>query len=263
MAQEAGVALSASGVARAGMGIDAADLFNDGGLAVAIGNFSGEGLALFRRTGPIYVDAAHEAGLIPASLTRLTFGLAFLDADRDGRLDLFTYNGHVNPHVAARGTPVGYRQAPQLFRSEGRRFRDVTAGAGAGLRALQLGRGCAIGDYDDDGRPDLLLAENGGRAWLLRNATGDPHHWLGLRLRGRGGNTDAFGAEIRLAAGGVTQRRWVRSGTSYLSQHDPRALFGLGSTATVDRVEIVWPSGRRTHVDRPAVDRYHVLDEPP
>jgi hypothetical protein len=260
--QEQGMALADMGVARAGMGIDAADVRNDGGLEVGIGNFSGEGLALYRGEGPTFTDTARSVGLVPASLSRLTFGLLFLDADLDGWSDLFTYNGHVDPHVDERGAPVGYREQPQLFRNQRGAFEDVTASAGPPLQAAQLGRGAAWGDFDDDGRPDLLLSESGGTAHLLRNVSSGGRHWIGFRLRGKRSNRNAFGAEVRVTAGGVTQRRWVHSGGSYLSQSDPRALFGLGAAARIDRIEVVWPSGVKSEVAGPPLDSYSDLDEP-
>lgn len=262
VAQEAGVAVAEGGNARAGMGVDGADIRNDGALAFAVGNFAGEGLGLFVRGPAVYSDECRSAGLVPASLSRLTFGLFFADVDRDGWQDLFTYNGHVDPHAGENGEAIQFRQPPQLFRNESGRFVDVTGAAGPALQVPQVGRGCAWGDFDDDGRPDILLCENAGPARLLRNVTPDAHHWLGIRLRGRGGNRDGYGAEVRLTAGGVTQRRWVRRGGSYLSQSDPRALFGLGAQAGADRLEVKWPSGRTTAVEHPPVDRYMEVPEP-
>jgi hypothetical protein len=139
---------------------------------------------------------------------------------------------------------------------------DATSDGGAAFAVPQVGRGCAAGDFDNDGRPDLLLCENGGPARLLRNTTADTHHWLGIRLRGKRSNRNAYGAEVRVTAGGVTQRRWVRSGASYLSHCDTRALFGLGSAAAVERLEIRWPSGATAEVAAPRVDAYQEISEP-
>jgi hypothetical protein len=244
------------------MGVDFADVRNDGGLAFGIGNFAGEGLALFTRDPVGYTDTGRAAGLVPASLSRLTFGLVFLDADRDGWEDLIAYNGHVDPHAGESDEAITFRQPPQCFRNQEGRFVDVTSQAGAALQEPQVGRGCATGDFDNDGRPDLLLCENAGRTRLLRNVSEEGRHWLGVRLRGRGGNRNGYGAEVRLTAGGVTQRRWVRSGSSYLSHSDARALFGLGAGTVVDQVEVRWPSGRSTIQKQPAVDRYLTITEP-
>lgn len=260
--QEAGVAVGETGQPRAGMGIDAADIRNDDGLAIAIGNFSGEGLALFDRGKVVYQDVARAAGLVPASFSRLTFGLVFADLDRDGWQDLVTCNGHVDPLVAEKGNMVTFKELPQLFRNQNGSFVDRTALAGTPFQTPRVGRGLAWGDWNNDGRPDLLLCENGGPTRLLENTSPDTHHWLGLRLRGRKGNRNAYGAEVILAAGGVTQRRWIRSGSSYLSQSDPRALFGLADTTRIERLQVRWPSGQATTHTVPTVDRYIEVEEP-
>jgi enediyne biosynthesis protein E4 len=260
--QEIGVAVDDTGKARAGMGVDAADVGNDGGLAFGIGNFSGEGLSLYTRDDTLFSDTAGPQGLVPASLQRVTFGVVFLDADGDGWQDFFTCNGHINPHVAETGEPVTYRQTPQFFHNERGRFREMTAAAGAALQEPQVGRGCAWGDFDNDGRPDLLLCENGGPTRLLRNTTPHARHWLGVRLRGRAGNQNGYGAEVRVTAGGMSQRRWIRSGSSYLSHSDTRGLFGLGKQQSVARLEVRWLSGRVTVREQVPVDTYLEIQEP-
>lgn len=262
VAQESGVAVADSGNARAGMGVDVADYGNKNSLAFAVGNFAGEGLALFDRSSGTYVDAGRPTGLVPASLVRLTFGLAFIDVDRDGWSDLFTYNGHVDPHAGEGGESFKFRQPPQLFRNQQGSFVDVTTSAGEPLQEPQVGRGCAWGDFDNDGRPDLLLCENQGVTRLLRNTTPDTNHWVGLRLRGRGKNRNAYGAEVRVTASGLTQRRWVHSGSSYLSHNDTRALFGLGAADRIERIEVRWPSGRTSDVPATGIDRYLEVVEP-
>lgn len=262
VAQEAGVAVDENGRSRAGMGVDVADVRNDGGLSFSIGNFSQEGLSLYERTDGLFMDVASGAGLTPASLHNVTFGLAFLDADRDGWQDLFTYNGHVDPHAEEAGGAVTYRQKPQFFRNERGAFTEIGAQTGETFTLPQVGRGCAWGDFDNDGRPDLLLFENAGPARLLKNATADSHQWLGVRLKGTRGNRNAYGAEVRLTAGGMTQRRWIRSGGSYLSHSDTRALFGLGAATAADRLEVRWPSGKSTVVEKPKVGEYLEVAEP-
>lgn len=262
VAQEAGVALADNGRPRAGMGVDASDTRNDGGLSFCIGNFAGEGLALFDRGSDFYMDRGGTAGLVPASLSRLTFGLVFLDADRDGWEDLFAYNGHVDPYAKDVDGNQIFRQLPQLFRNTNGTFQDVTAEAGDPLTQPQVGRGCARGDFDNDGRPDLLLCENAGPTRLLRNVSGEQGHWLGVRLVGARGNRNAYGAEVRLTAGGRTQRRWVRSGASYLSHSDSRALFGLGAATSIEKLEVRWPDGRTSQVTPEGIDRYLEVREP-
>jgi len=256
VADEAGVAVADNGRARAGMGVDAADTRNDGGLAYCIGNFAGEGLALFDRGPGAYTDRGGAVGLLNPSLRRLTFGLAFLDANLDGWEDLVTANGHVDPHARDLDGSPHHAQRLQLFANREGRFRDVTDAAGAPLQVAEVGRGLARGDFDDDGRPDLLVTPNDGPARLLRNVSPAGGGWVGFRLHGPPGNRHGYGAEVRLTAGGRAQRRWVRSGGSYLSHHDPRALFGLGG-AVPERVEVHWPGGAVTTLERPEPGRYH------
>jgi enediyne biosynthesis protein E4 len=158
------------------------------------------------------------------------------------------------------GRPI-FKQAPALFRGNRGAFSDTSRSAGNPLQDRQVGRGAAWGDWDNDGRPDLLLCENGGPTRLLRNETPDTHHWLGVRLRGTEGNRNGYGAEVRAGTGTGVQRRWVRSGSSYLSHSDSRALFGLGVGAA-EYLEVVWPSGKVTRIDRPEADRYLEVPEP-
>jgi hypothetical protein len=259
--QETGFAVGGLGRARAGMGIDAADVRNNGEPAVAVGNFANEGLALFQIENGLYSDSASQAGLMMPSMKSLTFGLTFLDADGDGRQDLFITNGHIDPFALDLMGKPDYRQTPQLFQNRGDVFEDVTATGGPPLAAPQVGRGCAWGDWDNDGRPDLLLTENGGPARLLHNVT-TAGHWLGVELRPRAGAPNPFGAEVRLTAGGVTQRRWIHSGGSYLSQSDQRALFGLGPNAALERLEVRWPSGGISQLGSRELDRYVRVQEP-
>jgi hypothetical protein len=160
------------------------------------------------------------------------------------------------------GEAFTYKERPQLFQNRKGSYTDVTDLAGAPLADAQVGRGCAWGDFDNDGRPDLLLCENSGSTRLIRNLTENNHHWMGLRLRGHASNRNGYGAEVRVMTGGVTQRRWVRSGSSYLSHSDTRALFGVGSATSIDRVEIRWPGGREQVLEQPRLDTYTEVQEP-
>lgn len=245
---QAGLAVGVSGVPRAGMGVDVADVHNDRTLSVGIGNFSGEGLALFHRNSSgLYRDEAAASGVLAPSRRRLTFGVAFLDANGDGWPDFLALNGHVDDLIEESGTDTAYAQRPLMLMNRQGRFTDVTDAAGEALQLKVVGRGMAIGDYDNDGRPDVLVAVNAGPGRLWRNQS-TIASWVGFRLVGTESNRDGYGAEVRLTAGGLTQRRWIRSGGSYLAASDPRALFGLGSSTKIDNVEIRWPSG--------TIDRY-------
>jgi hypothetical protein len=265
---ETGVAYGSRGHARAGMGIDTADLMGQGREDVLIGNFSGERAALFRDGGGgQFVDGAEEAGLGEASYPYTTFGAVFVDYDLDGRKDICLANGHPDENIALAGNGPTFAQSMALFHNEGSqatvacRFRDVTGEAGSGLQGKIVGRGLAVGDYDGDGDPDLLVTANNGPARLLRNEGGSHGHWLALRLIGEQSPRDGNGSRVRLRAGGAQQTGWVRSGSSYCSASEGLCRFGLGSAAKVEEVEVRWSSGRVEKLADIGVDRVVTVRE--
>ncbi len=259
-----GMAFSETGVARGGMGIDAADYDRSGRPSLVIGNFANEMTALYRNEGNyLFVDIAPLARIGRETLLSLTFAAFFFDYDLDGWLDLLMANGHLDAEIENVQPNVRYAQPSQLFRNlGGRRFEDVTATAGGDLAKPRVARGAAFADFDGDGDPDVVLTTNGGPAALLENR-GDGHgHWLRVELEGRSSNRDGVGAVVEVSAGGSRQSWLVRTGSSYLSQSQLAPIFGLGSAATVDEVVVRWPSGviqRRTGV---AADRPLKLVEP-
>jgi enediyne biosynthesis protein E4 len=241
---EAGIAFSAEGKARAGMGVDVADFNNSGRPGVAITNFDNEMIGLYRATGDgNYVDVATQSGVGLASKDRLGFGCAFLDADLDGWLDLAVVNGHIDDTVRnVRG--VGYAQSPQLFLNDGQgRFRDVAGEIGGGFAQPKVGRGLAYGDFDRDGDLDLLMTTNNGPAYLFRNDQAGGNRSIRVRLVGTKSNRDAIGARVRIFHGETSQSRRVKGGSSYLSQSELPVTFGLGKREKIDRLVIDWPSG--------------------
>ena len=252
-----GVAFSETGKARGSMGIDAADVDNNGSIAIAIGNFSNEKTAFFYgKPGDIYfTDRTDNVQIGNVSYRLLTFGLLFFDCDLDGALDLFCVNGHIEPDVLRYQQHTPYAQLPALFRN--RRdgtFQDITKHAG--FTRTGVGRGCAYGDYDNDGDLDLLVQNNGatqdyGKVWLLRNDSGPAANYLRVRTIGTRSNRDGIGAKIRVKSGSSVQQRMVRTGSSYCSQSEMILTFGLGNSKTVENLEIQWPSG--------AIDRYGEL----
>jgi len=246
VALQAGVALSADGKARAGMGVDVGDFDNSGTPGIAITNFEGEMIGLYRRSGAAtYRDIAAEAGVGFPSRNHLGFGCVFADLDLDGRLDLVTANGHIDDTVRNIRGNVGYAQRPQLFLNQGSgRFRDVSSAVGAGFAQPRVGRGLACGDFDGDGDVDLLMTTNNGPAVLLRNDHNAGNRSLRIRLVGTTSNRDAIGSVVRIFHDGVTQTRMVHSGSSYLSQSELPVTFGVGRRDRVDRVVVTWPNGR-------------------
>jgi enediyne biosynthesis protein E4 len=240
---ETGIAFSADGKARAGMGVDVADFENSGHAGVAITNFDNEMIGLYRAVGTGYVDVATQSGVGLPSKDKLGFGCVFLDANLDGELDLVAVNGHIDETVR-NVRHVGYAQPPQLFLNRGRgTFRDASDDVGPDFEQPRVGRGVAYGDFDRDGDVDLLLTTNNGPAVLFRNDQLSGNHSLRLRLTGTKSNRDAIGASVQLLQGQSSQSRMVRSGSSYLSQSELPLTFGLGKSERVDRLVIYWPSG--------------------
>jgi hypothetical protein len=259
----AGIAFAESGVARGAMGIDAGDYDGSGRQSLIIGNFSNEMISLYHNEGRgFFIDTAPVSEVGRASLLTLAFGAFFYDFDLDGLLDIFVANGHVENDIQAVQQRVTYAQPPHLFRNLGQsRFRDVAKDVGPELGRPVVARGAAHGDIDGDGDLDLLVTTNGGKAYLYRNDLAAPASWVGFRLKGTASNRDGIGARIRLTAGGKTQTSTVKSATGYLSQNQLPVVFGLGESAAVDKVEILWPSGKTQTVSSPAPGRLHLVEE--
>lgn len=243
----AGVAFNEAGVARAGMGVDAADFDGSGRQGLLIGNFSNEMLSLYRNEGNgLFIDDAPTSSLGRESLLSLTFACFFFDADNDGQLDIFTANGHVADDISRVQPKVTYAQAAHLYRNAGQaRFSNV-AGQIPALSTPMVARGAAHVDLDNDGDQDLVVTVNNGAARVLRNDS-RAGRALRLSLVGTKSNRSAIGATVRVTSGGTTRVAMVKSGSSYLSQSELPLTFGLGQASKVEQVEIRWPSGQ---VDR-------------
>jgi YD repeat-containing protein len=244
IAHDAGVAGNASGTYQAGMGVAAGDLDGDGLIDLAVTNFYGESTTYFRNLGQgVFIDATAASGLAVASRRLLGFGVAFLDANDDGHLDLASANGHVNdlrPNYP-------YRMPAQLLvGGPDGRLTDVSDVAGAPWRVPRIGRGLVVGDLDNDGRQDLLIQAHNQPLAYVHNRT-EGGRSLTLRLEGRGPNRDAIGARVAVVARGRHLVAWRTGGGSYQSTSDPRLHFGLGDAPGVEYAEVTWPSG---HVRR-------------
>ncbi len=259
-----GMAFSETGVARGGMGIDAADYDRSGRQSLVIGNFANEMTALYRNEGNfLFVDVAPPARIGRPTLFSLTFAAFFFDYDLDGWLDLLFGNGHLDPDIETVQPNVRYAQPTQLFRNTGgSRFEDVTATAGGDLATPRVARGAAHADLDGDGDHDLVLTTNGGPAAIFENRGADNGHWLGVDLEGTAGNRDGIGAVVEVKAGGSTRSRLVRTGGSYCSQSQLYPTFGLGETEKVDEVVVRWPSGRTQRRTGVSADQRIRLVEP-
>jgi hypothetical protein len=262
-----GVARDPEGLPNGSMGVDAGDYDGSGRPSLLVTNYQNEMHALYRNLGgqgaPVFQFSSQATGLAGLGRQYVGFGTGFVDLDNDGWLDVVISNGHVVRHP--RGSRV--RQLPVLLRSRRRkageddvRFDDVTAEGGAYFQAEHQGRGLAVGDLDDDGRPDLVLSHVNDKVTLLRNEAGTANHWLGVELVGVG-RADVVGAKVTLEAEGRRQTQFARGGGSYLSSGDRRLVFGLGGAEKIDRVTVAWPSGKEQSWDwgGRSIDRYWQL----
>lgn len=243
--EAAGIALSEEGMARAGMGIDAADYDHSGKPSIIITNFSDQMLALYHDEGDgVFTDIASSSEVGRATQTTLGFGCFFFDYDNDGWEDIFVADGHIEAGIEKIEKRVSYAEPPHLFHNLGNgKFEEVTASMGEAFASPKVARGAAYADIDNDGALDLLMTTNGGPAYLFHNE-GTSNHSLRIKLRGTKSNRDGIGAVVRLTASNGKQWKVLRSGSSYLSQSELVLTFGLGTALKADSIEVGWPSGQ-------------------
>jgi enediyne biosynthesis protein E4 len=241
----AGIAFSEDGVARAGMGVDAADYDRSGHVSLIITNFANQMLSLYHNEGNgLFVDEAPSSEVGRASLVTLGFGCFFFDYDNDGWQDIFVADGHIENEIERVQKRVSYAEPPHLFRNLGAgKFQEVTQQSGQVFAAPKVARGAAYADIDDDGALDLLVMTNGGPAYLF-HSEGATNHSLRVKLEGTRSNRDGIGAIVRVTSGTDKQWKMVKSGSSYLSQSELVLTFGLGDKNSADQIEIQWPSGQ-------------------
>jgi len=253
------VGFSANGQPRSGMGVDAVDFEQDGWQDLFVSNVDQEMFAFYRNNkDESFSDIAHGQGVAQATRLLSGWGVKFFDFDNDGNVDLFLANGHPDDMIDTYGGQVTYKEPLLLFRNEGGQMRNVSKEAGPVFSKFFPARGLAIGDFDNDGRVDVLVGNNGEAPVLLRNRAGQGNHWVGLKLEGRAANRDAVGARLTWSVGGKKRTRLKTSGGSYLSSHDPREVIGLGAAASLDWLEIKWPapSTRVDRIEKAPIDRY-------
>lgn len=257
-----GIAFSEDGIARAGMGVDAADYDRSGYPSLLITNFSNQMAALYHNEkNGLFVDEAAPTGIGRASLLTLGFGCFFFDYDLDGWPDIFIANGHIENGIEKIQNRVRYAEPPHLFRNLGDgKFDETTASAGAAFATRRVARGAAYGDIDNDGALDIAVTSNGGSAVLFRNS-GNVNHRLRVKLVGAKSNRDGIGAVVRVTAGGGTQDQMLRSGGSYESSSELVLTFGLGAAAQADAIEVRWPSGQTDKLKNVRADQIITLKE--
>ncbi|MDB5352969.1 MAG: UnbV [Planctomycetota bacterium] len=265
----AGIAFDQAGSPRGAMGTDWGDFRNDNSLGLAVANFANEMIALYVADTPKdmqFSDMAPYYGLGAPTQPPLKFGLFFFDFDLDGRLDLLSANGHLEPDVSKVQASEQYAQSAQLYWNTGRKGREMFAllrerEAGEDLFKPVVGRGSTYADIDGDGDLDVVLTVNGGPMRLLRNDGGNANRWIRLNLRGNGSNRDAIGARVVLKSGEITQRRQLFPAKGYLSSVEKALTFGLGKAETADSVEITWPSGKVTKRGPLTAGKAYLIDE--
>jgi enediyne biosynthesis protein E4 len=261
---EAGVAYSADGRARSGMGVDAADLDQDGWQDLSVTNVDQEMYSVYHNNKDgTFDDLSPANGIGEVTRSMSGWGLRFFDYDNDGNLDLFIANGHPDDQIEVHSGSVTYREPLLLFHNEGGKLKNVSASAGPIFREPLAARGLALGDFDNDGAVDVLISVNNGAPLLLRNQAAKGNHWLGVKLVGTKANIDAIGASVTWKAGNLKRTRFKQGGGSYLSSHDPRMVLGVGLHNKVDELEIRWPSpsNRVEKFKDLAVDQYICIVE--
>jgi len=239
----AGIAFGEQGKARSGMGIDSADVNQDGWMDLFVTNLNHEIYGFYQnRHDESFEDIAAPTGV--ANITKLMsgWGLKFFDYDNDGNLDLMIANGHPDDLIEKIYSNVTYQEPLLLLQNTGKGLRNVSAESGPVFARHMAARGLAIGDFNNDGALDVLISCNDTAPVLLRNEIGTKNHWLGLSLRGKKCNPDAVGARITYQAGDLKRSVMKVGGGSYLSYHDPRIVLGLGQRTKLDWVEVKWPN---------------------
>jgi enediyne biosynthesis protein E4 len=266
-----GAGFSEEGRPEAGMSADAADLRNNGMFDLYVSHLDFELNRLYRNNGnAIFADDTIASGIGRSNMLESSFGARFFDFDNDGWRDLLMTNGHILDNIALYHPQVKYAEERRLYRNTGEgHFVDATNTQGADFRAPRVGRGLAVGDYDNDGWLDFLVNNNGEEAQLFHNSgqmtqagaapsgsgSVGKNHWLGVHLVGTKSNRDAVGARLKITAGDFSSYDQEKGGMSYMSAQDLRIYFGLGARARVDTLEIAWPSGAKETVRDIAADQ--------
>jgi hypothetical protein len=263
IAYQAGVAVSNDGVFEAGMGTDAADTTGNGKQDLIVTHLDMQLARLYRNLGDHgFDDATFRSKLSYATYRLSGFGTRFFDYDNDGNRDLFIANGHVLDNIQRYHPETTYAEPKLMFRNTGAGvFENVSERMGSDFQVPRVSRGAAVGDFDNDGKLDILVSNNGQTPQLLRNIGENGNHWLEIFLIGTKSNRDGVGARIKVVAGDLVLHEQRKGGMSYQSAQDPRLHFGLGQRTTVDAIEIRWPSGLTTKVATIKCDQILAIEE--
>ena len=255
---DAGVAYSADGNPRSGMGVDATDFNGDGLIDLFVANFNRERFSLYRNLGALhFTDDAGPTGLGTATQMYSGWGARFFDFDLDGDDDLVLANSHPDDQIGKLSTTLTFREPLLLFRNEGAKFTLLGPEAGPAFTQNWPARGLAVGDLDNDGYPDIVIANTGEAPLILHHTGQGAGNWLGLDP-----GPAPVGAIVRWAIGDKVRTKLLHAGGSYLSAHDPRVILGLGPATQATWVEVQWPGGRKTRLTQPAARSYYKVVPP-
>jgi enediyne biosynthesis protein E4 len=260
----AGVAYSGDGRPRSGMGVDSADFNEDGWMDLFVANIDLERFSIYQNNhDETFDDQAAPTGIATATRLMSGWGLKFFDYDNDGNLDLFLANGNPDDLIESLHSQVKYQEPLMLFHNTGKSFHNVSAQSGPVFAKALSARGMAIGDFNNDGAIDVVVAVNDSAPVLLRNNVGNQNHWLGINLVGTKSNRDAVGARVTYQSGDLKRQRTKVGGGSFLSSHDPRVVLGIGERTKIDWLEIRWPqpSGKVERFTELPIDRYITIVE--
>jgi len=260
---ESGAALGDDGHEQAEMGIALGDYNHNGRQSMAVTDFALDNTPLYRNDGKWnFEDVSYAAGVGLASVPLVKWGIAFVDLDNDGWLDLVTVAGHVYPQADTFVSGAKYRE-PKLvqFNQGNATFCDASDQSGAAILEPRVSRGLAIGDLFNDGNMDLVVEDLVGKPMVLRNPGLPGRHWISFELAGTKSNRMAIGARLKVVAGDMTQTAEIHSGGSYISMSDTRVHFGLGPATKIDTLEIQWPSGKTETIKDLAADKFYSILE--
>ncbi len=259
----AGVAANEDGFEQANMGIAVGDYLHTGRMSLLLSHFDIEYAALYRNEGRMnFSDTSITSGIARGTQGYVGWGDAFVDFSNDGWQDFFLVNGHVYPQIDSLHRPTTYLEPKLLFlNQQDGTFRNISRLVGDALPTAQVSRGVAIGDLFNDGRLEAVVENLVGQPMILRPEGGPQNHWISFQLEGVKCNRLALNARVRATAGDLVQLGEVLSGGSYLSQHDLRIHFGLGSHERLDQAEVLWPDGRKETLTNLTVDRFYVVRE--
>ncbi len=256
----AGVGFDSHGKPQAGMGVDCGDVDGDGTLDIFVTNFARELNALYQNQGGLLFQEVSEKLGLDSGFTPLGFGTKIFDFDNDGDLDIYVANGHIEDNVKLYYPDLLYAQTDLLYENTGGKFEDVSAISG--FEAKHVGRGAAVGDFDNDGDLDLVVSNSGEKPILMENKGGNKNSWIAIRARGKRSNFFGLGVRVRVVTSSGRQLKEVNNVASYLSSNDIRLYFGLGPEKTVRSIEISWPSGQSQTLRDVKANQILLVEEP-